>query len=96
MNRRVRLSRHLPTCRVFKTPIRSPKLQFSTEEVRDSSSYPWVTQTLLHFFGVLTYAEEAEGTRVTKHRDVTASAKFLTIPNKTMQYLVCFTIASQL
>ena len=75
------------------------KPQFSAKEVRDRSAYPWVTQTLLYFLGVLTYAEEAEGAEsdeIFKNLNSVGSARFLTIPNKTMQYLVCFTITSQL
>ena len=52
---------------------------FPPREVNGSN--PRVTQSLLFFFGVLTYAE---------------SDAFLGIPNRTMQQLVCFTVASPL
>jgi hypothetical protein len=47
--------------------------QFSANDVRNLDSMAWVSQTLLYFFGVFSYAKET---------------KFLTIPNETMRQLV--------
>lgn len=55
------------------------KHQFSAEEFRGAEENSWLTHTLLFFFGIFTFAE---------------SGKFLKIPNKTVQTLVCFNIAS--
>jgi hypothetical protein len=51
----------------------------AADESRADDSSAWLTNTLLFFFGVFTFAE---------------SGNFLKIPNKTMQTLVCFSIAS--
>jgi hypothetical protein len=47
--------------------------QFSAREFHDRDSNPWLTQTLLYFFGVFTYDKNME---------------CLTIPNMTMKTLV--------
>jgi len=49
------------------------RAQFTADDVQ--MRYPWVTQTLLYYFGVFTYAE---------------TSRFLTIPNRTMRRLVHF------
>jgi hypothetical protein len=49
------------------------RFQFSSNEIRDRDSNPWVTMTLLYFFGVLSYGE---------------NLSCLAIPNYTMRRLV--------
>ena len=56
------------------------RYEFSSAAVKDPNPESWVSQTLLFFFGVFTFAKRGP---------------FLTIPNKTMRQLVCFTITSE-